>query len=219
MGSRTDCCHLFSVPLLFCPNSSLPASGSLNPSIQVPVYLLPTVWRTHPFSQSTPSQYIYISREKFTRTDPLFNLWGKRYRFLTIIPIVREREEGKRIEKRSESWLSTKRGIWRIRGEDTDRETMRGLEPRQGPSSRSFRPAIRSLHQGEGGFSHGNGGRTTLGPGLIERNAVTIVSHCSLRFSGIDGRPIILPSPWLLSLLIQPPITESLSPTCYPVSR
>lgn len=76
MGSRTDCCHLFSFPLLFCPNSSLPASGSLNPSIQVPVYLLPTVWRTHPFSQSTPSQYIYP--EKNSRAPIPFLIFEER---------------------------------------------------------------------------------------------------------------------------------------------
>lgn len=163
MGSRTDCCHLFSFLLLFCPNSSLPTSGSLQPSIHVRVYLLPAVWHLPASSLAHTIarlyfQRIYIQREKLI--DPFLRSFARARRERNIDFLdntnrsekVREKEGGKRIERnlgsrRKEGYACGGGEERRKRREDTGGETMRGLEARQGPSSRSFRPAIRSLHK------------------------------------------------------------------------
>lgn len=163
MGSRTDCCHLFSFLLLFCPNSSLPTSGSLQPSIHVRVYLLPAVWHLPASSLAHTIarlyfQRIYIQREKLI--DPFLRSFARARRERNIDFLdntnrsekVREKEGGKRIERnlgsrRKKGYACGGGKERRKRREDTGGETMRGLEARQGPSSRSFRPAIRSLHK------------------------------------------------------------------------
>lgn len=164
MGSRTDCCHLFSFLLLFCPSSSLPTSGSLQPSIHVRVYLLPAVWHLPASSLAHTIarlyfQRIYIQREKLI--DPFLRSFARARRERNIDFLdntnrsekVREKEGVGRgssgilaLDERRDMRVGEGEER-RKRREDTGGETMRGLEARQGPSSRSFRPAIRSLHK------------------------------------------------------------------------
>lgn len=232
MGSRTDCCHLFSFLLLFCPSSSLPTSGSLQPSIHVRVYLLPAVWHLPASSLAHTIarlyfQRIYIQREKLI--DPFLRSFARARRERNIDFLdntnrsekVREKEGGKRIERNLGSRRKEGYACGGGRGEEKT-QRRHGWRDNAGirGSSRpiiAFFPPRDPLASQKGGFSHGNGGHTTLG--LIERNAVTIPDRFSLFIAILRNRWPTDYSPLLASLPIQPLITKSLSPTCYPFSQ
>lgn len=201
------------MPLILLPSALLCSNYALDQ----PLDLSPIHPSTYSLTTVCPTPTLYFECKSSEKNSSIsfycHNLSRKRVSIPWLISIVTREREGGGGEKRSGSWPGCRGKEGFALGRRKREDAMeRQCEDYGLVASRPivFR-CTRSLAKG---WFFTGGIRTTLGPGLIERNTRRTRSRSADRFSLFS----------IISSSCLPPdsqssITKSLSPTCYPFPR